>query len=384
MKTLLLTLFIPLVLAGGLRGAVPMGPVIVSLSPNGLLVCTNLSPGTVAAVASASSLNGPWLTNLKGLNAITVATNGSIQVNVPVSGSAMAYYRVLGVPAFNQYAGMALIPGGSFTMGDSSGDGIPDAMPINIYVSSFYMDSNLVTYSQWQTIYAYATNSGYTFDDPGSAKSNVTNQPVQTINWYDAVKWCNARSQNTGLTPVYYTDSALTQTYTNGDTDTVYPNWTANGYQLPTEAEWEKASRGGLSGNRFPWGMTISESQANYQGNTTNYSYDLGPNGYNTNFDTGVQPYTSPVGYFPANGYALNDMAGNLLEWCWDWYETPYGQPSTNNPTGPTFPSPFYPYRVARGGFWGFNAAIARCAARSPAAPATAASSTGFRCVKNP
>src|SRR5208337_1325175 len=152
---------------------------------------------------------------------------------------------------------------------------------------------------QWRSVYTWATNHGYSFDNPGAGKA--ANHPVQMVNWYDTVKWCNARSQQAGLTPVYYTDAGMTQVYTNGDTDAVYANWAANGYRLPTEGEWEKAARGGLSGQRFPWGNTIFESQANYYGG--GFSYDLGPNGYNPAFTNGGMPYTSPVGYFAPNGY---------------------------------------------------------------------------------
>ncbi|HEX3628136.1 MAG TPA: SUMF1/EgtB/PvdO family nonheme iron enzyme [Verrucomicrobiae bacterium] len=372
----ILFLALALALAGGTRGAVPSAPVISTFSPNGLLVCTNLSPGTIAAVAWASSLNGPWSTNLAGLNAITVSTNGSIQVTVPVNNSGTMFYRVLGV---NPDDGMALIPAGSFAMGYSAGDVIPNVQLTNIDVSSFYMDTNLITWSQWQITYAYALANGYSFDDAGSAKDSITNQPVQTLNWYDAVKWCNARSQRIGLTPVYYKDLAFTQVYTNGDTDAVYPNWGANGYQLPTEAQWEKAARGGLSEQRFPWGNTISESQANYDGNTEQVPYDLGPDGYNANFDSGSQPYTSPVGSFPSNGYGLNDMAGNLFQWCWDW-DGAYGLPTTNNPTG----APSGVARVVRGGSWAVNASFVRTAYRTPSPPTSSGTSVGFRCVKNP
>jgi formylglycine-generating enzyme required for sulfatase activity len=197
------------------------------------------------------------------------------------------------------------------------------------------------------------------------------------VDWYDVVKWSNARSRLAGLTPVYYTDAGLTQVYTNGETTNVFANWTANGYRLPTEAEWEKAARGGLIGQRFPWGNTISESQANYDGKPTVFAFDLGPAGYNTIGQIGGIPYTTPVGTFAANGYGLYDMAGNVQEWCWDWYGTPYA--GGTDPRGPA--SNPGNMRVIRGGLWSLFATVCRCANRSSVSPSEADTSTGFRCV---
>jgi formylglycine-generating enzyme required for sulfatase activity len=286
-------------------------------------------------------------------------------------------------------SGMALIPAGSFTMGDVADTNYNgDAAPLSVTVSAFYMDVNEVSWSQWTNVYAYATNHGYRFFTNTTfgvyvAAGKAGNHPVQMVNWWDTVKWSNARSAQAGLTPVYYTDAGLTQVYTNGEPTTLYPKWVANGYRLPTEAEWEKAARGGLSGKRFPWGDTISESQANYYAypkppNSSGYTYDLGPySGYNTNYNTGY-PYTSPVGSFAPNVYGLYDMAGNVFEWCWDWYGTPYGQPTTNNPTGPAGPS----LRVLRGGVWNYTADVARCAYRLYNSPSYAYNDVGFRCVR--
>jgi len=271
--------------------------------------------------------------------------------------------------------GMALIPAGSFLMGDTL-DSEADATPTNIFVSGFYMDVNLVSYGLWTNVHAYATANGYNFDNVGAGKG--TNYPVESVDWYDCVKWCNARSQQAGLTPVYYTDAGFTQAYKTGQL-APYVNWAANGFRLPTEAEWEKGARGGLTGLRFPWGNRIDENQANYFGSPGSYSYDWGPSGTNAIGSVGGTPAISPVGSFDVNGYGLYDMAGNLFERCWDWYGSPYGQPTSINPTGPGTGS----NRVTRGGFWNGNPASLRCACRNfLGVPGGSSASIGFRCVK--
>jgi formylglycine-generating enzyme required for sulfatase activity len=313
-------------------------------------------------------------TNLTAPNWVTATDALPVSAATVSNTEPARFFRLLAIPA-----GMALIPAGWFTMGDTL-DGLGDAIPTNIYVSAFVMDVNLVSYGQWTNVYAYATSQGYSFVNAGAGKNSAPNQPVQTVYWFDCVKWSNARSQQAGLTPVYYTDAGLTQVFTNGAPATVYPNWAANGYRLPTEAEWEKAARGGLSGQRFPWGNYIGESQANYYGYTNSISYDLGPNGYNAIGSVGgTSPATSPVGTFPANGYGLYDMAGNVYEWCWDWYGTPYGQPSPINPTG-AGPGPGV--RVLRGGWSGVSALNARCAYRDYSNPDFGSYFIGFRCVR--
>ena len=249
-----------------------------------------------------------------------------------------------------------------------------NAVPISVTVSAFYMDTNLVSKAQWDEVYTWAISHGYSFDNAGSGKG--ANHPVQTINWYDCVKWSNARSEKEGSAPVYYTAAGLTMVYRGGQLSPTV-KWNSTGYRLPTEAEWEKAARGGLSGQRFPWGNTISRSQANYHGDTAGYSYDLGPNAYNPAYTGGGEPYTSPVGSYAPNGYGLYDMAGNVWQWWWDWYEESYAGGS--DPHGPVGP---LSNRVLRGGDWSKYASLARCAYRDDDYPDDASHVIGFRCVR--
>ena len=368
MKTKLYTLCIGLVVMAGVQlapaqvtnlGIIPAGGQSIIYWPVG---GTYYVLQTVANLASTN-----WVT----INAFAV--NTAVVTNAAPTG----FFRLMPTAA---PAGMALIPGGWFTMGDTL-DGELDAIPTNIYVSVFYMDTNLVSYSQWQAVYAHATNQGYVFYQstavgPYTATGYGTNYPVEMVDWFDCVKWSNARSQQAGFTPCYYTDAGFTQLFTNGDRGaTVYVNWSANGYRLPTEAEWEKAARGGGIGLRFPWGNLIHANQAQYTACTNCFSYDLGPDTY--------APGPSPTGSFDVNGYGLCDMAGNLFEWCWDRYGTPYGQPTTTNPTGA---GPASGARVVRGGDWLDAAYYARCACRGDINPSYPGYDTGigFRCVRRP
>lgn len=362
-------------------------PVISSFGANGQLVCTNLQAGSTASVEWTSSPLGPWTNSWKGLEAVAADSNGVIEVRVPM------FYRVRGVPAGP--AGMVLIPAGSFTMGDSFNEGYaqPSELPTHtVQVSAFYMDAREVTKALWDEVKSWAVAHGYSFENAGMGKA--ADHPAHSLSWYDAVKWCNARSEREGRLPAYYTDTAQTVVYRTGRVNVANNSvrWTS-GYRLPTEAEWEKAARGGADGRRFPWSEvdTITLDLANYSsywnGNPVLYDYDLPPaSGSLTNYNDGVVPYTSPVGVFAPNSYGLYDMAGNVAEWCWDrgdWNGVGnYPSGAQTDPRGATSGA----YRFGRGGSWGWGntAKDCRVAARTFVYPHEVFPSWGFRTVLAP
>jgi formylglycine-generating enzyme required for sulfatase activity len=257
----------------------------------------------------------------------------------------------------------------------ASGDGYSNELPVHsVFLSAvFYMAKNKVTKALWDGVRTWGLTNGYTDLSVGAGKA--PNHPVQTITWYDMVKWCNARSEMELLTPCYTVSGTV---YRTGNSDAPDCNWAANGYRLPTEAEWEKAARGGWSGRRFPWGNTITHSRANYISNSV-FSYDVSPTrGFHPTYATGADPYTSPVGSFAANGYGLYDMAGNVWEWCWDWYDS-YSNAAQINPQGAASGT----RRVIRSGCWHSFADQERCAERLNDTPIDASNDVGFRLARS-
>ncbi|MBN2452408.1 MAG: SUMF1/EgtB/PvdO family nonheme iron enzyme [Lentisphaeria bacterium] len=267
---------------------------------------------------------------------------------------------------------LARIPGDlSVTVGSprnerGAGEGVDTGS-----LCAFHLGRHEVTKALWDEVYAWATQHGYLFDNPGSGKG--PRHPVHSVNWYDSVKWCNARSEKEGLGPCYTVDG---ETYRNGKHDDVACDWAARGYRLPTEAEWEKGARGGLRGQPFPWGGTITHGDANYRSGAGEPYDASATSGFHPDYASADYPCTSPVCSFPPNGYGLYDVAGNVYEWCWDWF----GNGSAPVPAVEELPELVPgPCRVVRGGCWFYSACCCRVTNRGCCTPGYEIHFLGFR-----
>lgn len=305
--------------------------------------------------------------------------------------------------------GMVLIPAGTFYMGADNQQARNDEFPKHqVQVDSFWMDETEVTNAQFS---AFVKSTGYvtvaeriidweemkkdlppgtpkppdSLLQPGALVFKKTDTPVPLSNfaewweWKIGADWKHPTGPNSSIegkenhpvVQVAYEDALA------------YAKWA--GKRLPTEAEWEWASRGGLTNKIYPWGNDPIEGG------------DM-----RANFWQGVFPYentvrdgfeqTAPVKSFPPNSYGLYDMAGNVWEWCLDWYRNDYyrtvASVLSTNPTGPRSsfdPSePYTPKRVVRGGSFLCNDTYCsgyRTASRMSSSPDTGLNHTGFRCV---
>lgn len=306
------------------------------------------------------------------------------------------------VPAPPNPPGMILIPAGSFSMGDTFGEGGTDEVPVHtVYVGDFFIDRTKVTNQQMADVLQWAHGQGLVVASSTSVQ-NAEGAPKELLDLDDAHCQISYTGGNFVVDPGREDYPCVevswhgAQAYANylSDIDGLqrcinFTTWTCDfsrtGYRLPTEAQWEKAARGGVVGRRFPWADvdTIDHSRANYYSDPA-VEYDASvTNGFHSAYNTGTYPYTNPVDAFSPTGYGdgLYDMAGSASEWCWDWYS-----PTWYGDVGAVQPDPIGPpsaaTRVQRGGSWFVNAYYNRCALRGNSFDSDTNYDVGFRCVR--
>jgi formylglycine-generating enzyme required for sulfatase activity len=318
---------------------------------------------------------------------------------------------------------MVLVKGGSFAMGDIFNEGDDKEKPVHqVKLNDFYMGRHELTVAEFAAFVAAAnyrttaetdgvsnvfTAGGFTEAPNVNWKCDAQgvvlqpenyNHPVLHVSWFDAVQYCNWLSLQHGYKPVYKLDTVEVeatpemQRQVSGSvrlddankevnksmrafSQVMVADWSANGYRLPSEAEWEYAARSGGKEYRYAWGNgpspigNVADDEAVRQGAAKTAGWLNLNDGY---------AFTSPAGKFPQGDLGLADMTGNVWEWCSDWY-APYPTQPVDNYSGPTTGT----YRVLRGGGWRGSPPNLRITARNANLPESKGPMLGFRLARN-
>ncbi len=247
------------------------------------------------------------------------------------------------------YRGFVKVAGGSFMMG-SKANGEEDERPVHqVRVSSFYLAKSELTQKEWSALMPVV--------NPSFARGS--DLPVCGITWRQAVEYCNLRSGAEGLQPCYFIEGKVRPAdWSKGQ---VTCDWAANGYRLPTEAEWEFAARGGIRSRGFVYCGSNDPDAVSWHKGTS-----------------GGTP--RPVMQLAPNELGLYDMGGNVSEWCWDWYDPDYYKYSAESDpkgSGPT------QYHVMRSGSWKYNAKFSTPGSRAYGYPWNKEITNGIRLARS-
>lgn len=274
------------------------------------------------------------------------------------------------------------IPGGTFAMGDQFGEGSTDELPLhNVTLSDFYIARYEVSFDEFD---AFCTATGR--EKPSDSDWGRGKRPAINIDWYDAIEYCNWLSAQHGLKAVYSIDKSTKDGNNSNNDDTkkwiVKPDWNANGYRLPTEAEWEYAARAVSVSGKTQGGGKVRFGNGRDVIDPSEINFDAS-SGYKKPYSIAgeYRKQTVPVDDLSANAFGLKNMSGNVWEWCWDWFD---GKNYSNtegsrDPKGGAAGK----YRVLRGGSWDNDPEGCRASFRYYLRPSDRSYIIGFRVARH-